>query len=165
MKKLFLLFAAIFIATTSAFAQVFTTSPAILQENSSNVVITFHADEQSVPELQGLSASTELYAHIGVFTTKSPGTWAYVKTEWNENTAANKFNYVSENTWALNIGDIRSYFGITDASETVTSICIIARLASAGDGKGQTADNFIPVAPAGFQVAISHNAESTILSS
>ncbi len=163
MKKILFLMVAIFLVATSAMAQVFTTSPAILQESSSNVVITFHADKQSVTELQGLSASTGLYAHIGVFTTKSPGTWAYVKTNWNENTDANKFSYVSENTWALNIGDIRSYFGITDATETVTSICIIARLASAGDGKGQTADNFIPVAPAGFQVAISHDAESTIL--
>lgn len=152
-----------FLVATSAMAQVFTTSPAILQESSSNVVITFHADKQSVTELQGLSASTGLYAHIGVFTTKSPGTWAYVKTDWNVNTPANKFTYVSENTWALNIGDIRSYFGITDATETVTSICIIARLENAGNGVGQTADNFIPVVPDGFQVAISHDAESTIL--
>ncbi len=152
-----------FLVATSAMAQVFTTSPAILQESSSNVVITFHADKQSVTELQGLSASTGLYAHIGVFTTKSPGTWAYVKTDWNVNTPANKFTYVSENTWALNIGDIRSYFGITDATETVTSICIIARLENAGNGVGQTADNFIPVVSDGFQVAISHDAESTIL--
>lgn len=71
MKKILFLFVAIFIVTTSAMAQVFTTSPAILQENSSNVVITFHADQQSVTELQGLSASTGLYAHIGVFTTKA----------------------------------------------------------------------------------------------
>lgn len=155
--------ATMFLVATSAMAQVFTTSPAILQESSSNVVITFHADKQSVTELQGLSASTGLYAHIGVFTTKSPGTWAYVKTDWNVNTPANKFTYVSENTWALNIGDIRSYFGITDATETVTSICIIARLENAGNGVGQTADNFIPVVPDGFQVAISHDAESTIL--
>lgn len=155
--------ATMFLVATSAMAQVFTTSPAILQESSSNVVITFHADKQSVTELQGLSASTGLYAHIGVFTTKSPGTWAYVKTDWNVNTPANKFTYVSENTWALNIGDIRSYFGITDATETVTSICIIARLENAGNGVGQTADNFIPVVSDGFQVAISHDAESTIL--
>lgn len=161
MKKILLMMAAILIATTSAMAQIFTTSPAILQENSKNVVITFHADQQSEAGLKGLTASTPLYAHIGVFTTKSPSTWAYVKTEWNENIEANKYTWVAEDTWSLNIGDIRTYFGITDASETVTHICIIARTA---DGASQTSDNFIEVQPAGFQIALSHNAESTIIS-
>lgn len=161
MKRTVLSLVAMLIVATSAMAQIFTTSPAILQENSKNVVITFHADKQSEAGLKGLTAATPLYAHIGVFTTKSPSTWAYVKTEWTENTEANKYQYVSADTWALNIGDIRTYFGITDASETVTHICIIARTA---DGTSQTADNFIEVQPAGFQIALSHNAESTIIS-
>lgn len=161
MKKILSLFLVTFMYVTGAMAQIFTTSPAILQEDSKDVVITFHADQQSVAGLKGLTAATPLYAHIGVFTTKSPSTWAYVKTEWDENIEANKYQYVSADTWALNIGDIRTYFGITDASETVTHICIIARTA---DGKTQTADNFIEVQQAGFQIALSHNAESTIIS-
>lgn len=161
MKKILLLMAMLIGISNLAMSQIFTTSPAILQENSQNVVVTFHADQQNVAELQGISASTPLYAHIGVFTTKSPSTWAYVKTDWAENIDANKFAYVSPDTWALNIGDIRSYFGITDASETVTHICIIARTA---DGAAQTSDNFIEVMPAGFQMSLTHNAESTIIS-
>lgn len=163
MKKILLLMVMLIGITNVAMSQTFTTSPAILQESSENVVITFHADKQSAAELKGLSSTTPLYAHIGVYTNKSPEVWSYVKTDWNENTDENKFTYISENTWALNIGDIRTYFGITDASETVTAICIIARLESAGDGYGQTADNFITVAPEGLQVAITHDAVTSIL--
>lgn len=161
MKKILLLLVMLVCVTTTVKSQIFTTSPAILQEKSSNVEITFHADKQTVDGLKGVSSSTPLYAHIGVFTTKSPSTWSYVKTDWSENINANKFTYVSADTWKLTIGDMRTYFGITDATETITHICIIARTA---DGKSQTADNFIEVKPAGFQMSLSHDAGSTILS-
>lgn len=161
MKKILLLMVMLMSITSVAMSQTFTTSPAILQESSKDVVITFHANQQSVDGLKGISSSTPLYAHIGVFTTKSPSTWAYVKTDWSENIDANKFSYVSNDTWALSIGDLRTYFGITDASETITHVCIIARTA---DGQTQTSDNFIEVMPAGFQMSLTHNAESTIIS-
>ena len=142
-------------------AQVFTPSPSPLQETSKNVVITFHADKQDVKGLQNLPSTTPLYTHIGVFTTKSPSVWSYVKTDWAQNTEDTKFKYVSANTYELTIGDIRTYFGITDPNETVTHICIIARTA---DGSVQTKDNFIEVKPGGFQMTFNHSEESTIIS-
>ena len=140
---------------------MFTPSPSPLQESSKNVVITFHADKQDVKGLQNLPSTTPLYTHIGVFTTKSPSIWSYVKTDWAVNTEETKFKYVSANTYELNIGDIRTYFGITDPNETVTHICIIARTA---DGSVQTKDNFIEVKPGGFQMTFNHSEESTIIS-
>ncbi len=168
MKKILSLFSMMLCVAIFASAQVFTPSPSPLQETSKNVKITFHADKQNVAGLKGLSSTTPLYAHIGVFTTKSPSVWSYVKTDWPQsasdnkaNIEANKFKYVSENTYELNIGDIRTYFGITDQNETVTHICIIARTA---DGKAQTADNFVEVKPGGFQMTFNHSEESTIIS-
>lgn len=159
-KVLSLLLMMLVCCATHISAQVFTPSPSPLQETSKNVVITFHADRQSVAGLQGLPSTTPLYAHIGVFTTKSPSVWSYVKTDWPVNTDANKFNYVSENTYELTIGDIRTYFGITDPEETVTHICIIARTA---DGSVQTTDNFVEVMEGGFQMSFNHSEQSTII--
>ncbi len=160
MKKILSFVTAFFmLSSLSAFAQIFTSSPAPLQESSKNVVITFHADKSGVTGLQGLPSSTPLYAHIGVYTTKSPNTWSYVKTEWTENIEANKYKYVSENTYDLAIGDLRTYFGITDASEHITKVCIIARTAT---GNVQTKDCFIDVHEDGFQMMFSHDAASTV---
>ena len=123
------------------------------------MVITFHADKSGVPGLQGLPSSTDLYAHIGVYTTKSPNTWSYVKTEWTENTEANKYKYIGENTYELAIGDLRAYFGITDATERITKVCIIARTAA---GNVQTKDCFIDVYEDGYQMMFTHDAASTV---
>lgn len=56
----------------AASAQVVTTSPAIVQTDSKNIVITFHAD-QGNKGLMGATSSTKVYAHTGVITDKSDG--------------------------------------------------------------------------------------------
>ena len=137
MKKILLVLVAMIFATASLTAQIVTTSPAILQENSKNVVLTYHAD-QGNKGLMGLASSTGVYAHIGVITNKSTGSgdWKYGPASWGDNSAKYKLSYVSTNKWALNIGDIRSYFGITDANETVKQIAIVFRTAdNAKEGK------------------------------
>lgn len=166
MKKILPLFVVMLLcASLHAVAQMFTTSPTPLQESSKDVVITFHADQSGVDGLKNLPSTTALYAHIGVFTNGKTD-WKHVIDDetgnaWGTNSAKKKFNYISANTYELSIGDIRTYFGITDASEKVTSICIIARTA---DGKTQTSDQFIDVVEAGYQMSLTHNASSTILS-
>lgn len=154
------------VALMSAFvmgarADVFDVSPAPLQEASPNVKITFHADQAGVAALKGLNS--DLYAHIGVHTTKTPSSWAYVIGSWDikdttaeERALAEKkcFKRVAADTYELTIGDIRTYFGITDPAETVTQICIIARKK---DGSAQTKDYFLDVLPAGFAMSFSSN--------
>lgn len=166
MKKILPLFVVMLLCgALQSVAQMFTSSPSPLQESSENVVITFHADQSGVDGLKNLPASTALYAHIGVFTNGDTN-WKYVIDDatgnaWGTNSEKKKFTYVSANTYELEIGDIRTYFGITDASEKVTAICIIARTAN---GSSQTTDQFIDVVDAGFQMSLTHNASSTILS-
>lgn len=167
MKKILLLLVALFTVTTSAMAQIVTTSPAILQESSANVVLTYHAD-QGNKGLMGVTSSTGVYAHVGVITNKSNGSgdWKYAPT-WGDNSAKYKLTYVSTNTWKLNIGDIRTYFGITDASETVEQIALVFRTAdNSKEGKTATGgDIFVEVHPEGFQMQFTSSAESNILTS
>ncbi|MDE6267163.1 MAG: hypothetical protein K2M07_07430 [Muribaculaceae bacterium] len=163
MKKVLALLVALFcVAVMGVSAQVITTSPALLQEKSSNVVLTFHADQCGVTALQNLSSSTPLYVHIGVVTNKSNGGWTHVVTDWNTSNAANQLKYTAKNTYTFTIGDIRSFFKITDASEQVTKIAFIARTAN---GSAQTKDIFIDVLPQGFQMALTSNVENYVISS
>ena len=82
MKKFLLLTLLAILPWLGVMAQVFTTSPTPLQEESENVTITFHADRTDVAGLKDLPTGTSLYAHIGVYTNLSPNSWAHVKTEW-----------------------------------------------------------------------------------
>ena len=155
-------------ATSSLMAQIVTTTPSILQENSKNVVLTYHAD-QGNKGLMGVTSATGVYAHIGVITNKSTGSgdWKYGPSKWGDNSAKYKLSYVSANTWNLTIGDIRTYFGITDAAETVKQIAIVFRTED-NSKEGKTAsggDIFVDVHPSGFQMQATSTAESNILTS
>lgn len=136
----------------SAVAQLFTTSPAIVQPSEKNLKIYFHSGLSGKQELIN---ATSLYAHIGVTLAKSPSTWTHVKGDWNSNTSDKQFKKINDGLWELNIGDFRSYFGLSENDE-VAKIAIIARLATgAGNGYGQTADYFIDVAAEGLQLSLS----------
>lgn len=157
-KNLLLIVALFFCVALGSKAAVFETSPIPLQESSQNVKITFHADQSGVAALTGLT--TDLYAHIGVYTNLSPSTWKYVIGTWSSNEDKKTLKRVAENTYELTIGDIRTYFGITDPEETVTKICIIARTAT---GNAQTSDNFLDVLPPGFAMSFTTTPDNLIL--
>lgn len=157
MKKICILLLAMIACMASGVAQIVTTSPEILQESSKNVVLTYHA-EQGNGGLKGLPSSTAVYAHIGVITTKSTGAadWKYVVADWGTNVDKAKMTYVSPNTYSLNIGDIRSYFGITDANERVKQIALVFRTAD-GSKEGKTAgggDIFVDIHEEGFSLQL-----------
>ncbi len=127
MKKLFYLITILFFSAISAYAQIVTTSPALLQENSQNVTVFFHAD-QGNKGMIGLSSTTEVYAHTGVDVINRNGGssfWKYAP-DWNQNLPKYKMEYVSANLWKLNIGNIRSFYGVSD-NETVTRLCFVFR--------------------------------------
>jgi 1,4-alpha-glucan branching enzyme len=146
-------------------AQIITTSPAVLQESSTGVVIYYHAD-QGNKGLANQPSSDPIYAHTGVITNKSTGSsdWKYAPT-WGNNADKYKLTYVSENLWQLEIGDIRSYYGISDASESVKQLAFVFR--NAGCSKeGKTAsggDIFVDVAEEGLRVSISADIDGNLV--
>ena len=83
MKRFYLFIAAVvaLLPLTSA-AQIVTTTPAIVQETSTGVVLTYHAASPiGNCQLAGLSESTQIYAHIGVIMSGS-SEWSHVVTPW-----------------------------------------------------------------------------------
>lgn len=154
-KQILLLFAMMVVCLPSLRAQVVTTEPTPLQEDSENVVIYFHAD-QGNKGLINLPQSTHIYAHTGVMVEDADGTvtdWKYAPA-WDEDLPKYQLEYVSENLWKLYIGDIREFYGVA-ATETVKKLCFVFRT-TGGTKEGKdvgNADIYVDVLDGGFQLA------------
>lgn len=147
----------------TAFSQVVTTSPAIVQTNSKNVVITFHAD-RGTKGLAGLSPSVPVYAHTGVITStsKSDSDWQYAPV-WGDNTSKYEMKYVAADTYTLTIPSINEFYGITSADVTVKKLAFVFRNSDGSrEGKGENGgDIFVDVLPTGLQMTFTDNAGAT----
>lgn len=142
-----------------------TSTPPVIQENSKDIVVYFHAD-QGNQGLMNQPSTAQIYAHTGVITSasQSTGDWKYAP-EWGDNTPKYKLDYVSPNLWKLNIGEIRSYYGITNPNETVTKLAFVFRTADkTAEGKGPNgSDIFLDVFPAGLQASLTSNHEGNVV--
>ncbi|MCM1005954.1 MAG: alpha-amylase family glycosyl hydrolase [Prevotella sp.] len=158
---LFLALACVFGARA---ADVVTSDPSPLQQTSKDVVVYFHADLGN-KGLTGQPASAQIYAHTGVITNLSTSNsdWKYAPA-WGDNSAKYKLEYVSPDLWKLNIGDIRTYYGVKEG-ETVQKLAFVFRTADKSkEGKDVgNADIFVDVAQEGYQVALFSNFEGTIV--
>lgn len=152
------------VCTLSMAAQL-TSQPRLVQENTQDLVVYYHADQGNLGLLDQ-PASAQLYAHTGVITNSStsPSDWKYAP-EWGDNSAKYKLEYVSPNLWKLNIGDIRSYYGITDPNVTVKKLAFVFRTADkTAEGKGENgADMYIDVLGPGLQVSMSSSSSSNVI--
>lgn len=166
MNKFYYLLLGIFVmAILPAEAQIITTEPSVLQESSTGVTIYYHAD-QGNKGLMNQPASEPIYAHTGVITNKStsPSDWKYAPS-WCDNASKYRLTYVSENLWKLEIGDIRSYYGISDATEQVRQLAFVFRNAD-GSRQGKTAsggDIFADVLQSGLQVTLTCDLDGTVI--
>ncbi len=107
-------------------SQIVIATPQIPIDNAP-VKITFDATKGNA----GLKDYTgEVYAHTGVITDLSSGSWKYVKSEtWGNNTPETKLTRVSENTYELNITpNIRAYYGVP-SNEKILRLAFVFRSA------------------------------------
>lgn len=123
MKKLLLLISILLGGIAASQAQV-SSEPSPLYEDSENVWIYFYAD-QGDKGLANTAESTALYAYTGVCTNK--GDWQHAPSTWLDNAAKYKLEYVSPNVWRLFIGNIRDFYGVTNATETVRRLAFVFR--------------------------------------
>lgn len=147
-------------------AQV-TSVPSPLQENSTGVEIYFHAD-QGTRGLANQPASAQIYAHTGVITnTSASGSdWQYAPV-WLDNNPKYKLEYVEPNLWRLRIGDIRTYYGITDPSVVVRKLAFVFRNADGSlEGKGDNgSDIFLNVYQEGLHLELAASPDVEVVSS
>lgn len=165
MNKLYLLVGAAAMSCVAASAQVVTTEPALVQTDSHDIVITFHADRGN-KGLAGVGASEKVYAHTGVITntSTSDSDWKYAPS-WGDNSAKYQMTWVAPDTWILTIPDIREYYGITSSSVTVKKLAFVFRNAdSSKEGKGEGgSDIYVTVLPPGFQIELTSDMSGQVV--
>lgn len=146
---------ALFLVCTFALsAQVVYTNPPLIQKSTTNFTVYFNAAEGNAA-LKGYEG--DVYAHTGVVTDKSDGSWVYTKAEWGTNPEGCKLTRVSADLYSLQISGINEFYGITDATETVQKLAFVF-YGTDGNPQGKTATNqdiFIEVHEDGLAVNLS----------
>ena len=166
MKKIFLLAALTILASSLGIrAQIVTSSPSPVQEDTQDLIVYYHADMGN-KQLADLPPSTLIYAHTGVLlsTSKSDSDWKYAPT-WGDNSEKYLLKYEGPNLYSLYIGDIRTYYGITDPEEKIKKLAFVFRTADKSK-EGKTADNgdiFLDVLESGLQVSLETSLEGTVI--
>jgi len=150
MNRLLLVIAAL-LCTVIAKAQLLTWTPPFPEEASASqtLVITLDATKGNKAFLN-YSNTGDVYVHIGVITNKSGSAtdWKYSKFTWGTTNTEAKATYTSANQWQYTItGSLRSFFGITDATETIQKIAILFRSGNGNVKQTNTdgTDMYIPV--------------------
>ena len=105
-------------------AQVVYTEPPVIQQSTKNFTVYFNAAEGTA----GLkSYSGTVYAHTGVITSasNSGSDWKHAPS-WGDNSDKYKLTRVSGDLYALQINDIKEYYGV-GASEVVKQLAFVFR--------------------------------------
>lgn len=149
MKKKLLTFFAFVFTFSQSFSQLLSWTPDFIQESSTPIVITMDANYGN-KGLLNYATTTDVYVHIGVITSLSATSsdWKYSKFTWGTANASAQATYLGNNKWSFTItGGLRTFFNITNSTETVKKIAILFR-----SGNGNTvqrnadgSDMYIPV--------------------
>lgn len=149
MKKFSVLLTVLFCCVLYANAQLLSWSPSFITETTTNNEITVDAAFGN-KALLSYSPVTDVYVHIGVITTLSTSQtdWKYSKFTWGTTNALASATSLGGDRWRFTIAtDLRTFFGITNASERILRIAILFR-----SGNGNTVqrnagggDMYIPV--------------------
>src|ERR1041385_1964479 len=127
MKRTLLLFIAIAISVFVN-AQLLSWTPPFPKENDPSQILVITTDATKGNQgLLNYSSSTDVYVHIGVITNKSASTtdWRYSLFTWGTTNASANAPSAGTNKWKFTItGSLRSFFNITDPTETILKIAI-----------------------------------------
>ena len=149
--RTFNLFLTLLLSINFLQAQKISVSPEFPTEND-NITITFRADQASRKDLVGYTGT--LYAHTGVITNESTSSndWKHVIESWGNNSTQPALTRIDANTYQLVIGQPRSFYSVTDATENIQQIAFVFRSA---DATKQTENIYVQIYEAGLAVTIS----------
>lgn len=119
--------------------QLITTIPALPQDDGQPLTIIYDASQGST-QLNDLNIGT-VYAHTGLITSQSSSLsdWKYVKED-----AACLMTKLGDYKWKLEMPrGIRSFYGVTDAGESISQIAIVFHGGNNHWGKGEGDSNII----------------------
>lgn len=154
MKKILSLL--LLLSCTVVKAQLLSWSPDFIKESTVNNTITMDATFGN-KAMAGYSSS--VYVHIGVITSLSSSSsdWKYVKFTWGTADGNALCTSLGSSKWKFTIAsNLRTYFGITNAAETIKKIAILFRSADGNivQRNADGSDMYIPVYDNGLYARI-----------
>ncbi|MFL5809367.1 MAG: alpha-amylase family glycosyl hydrolase [Flavisolibacter sp.] len=160
MNRLLLSVMAVFFGLLSN-AQLLTWTPPFPKEADASQVLEITVDATKGNQgLLNYTPTTDVYVHIGVITNLSTSStdWRHVLPfTWGTTPPAANAVYLGNNKWKFTInGSLRTYFSVTDPTETIQKIAILFRNGN-GNNKQANADGgdmYIPVYDANLAVRI-----------
>ncbi len=125
--------------------QLLSWTPSFAKE-SDNIIITLDATRGNTGLL---NYTGNVYVHIGLITNKSNNgdDWKHVLFDWGTSPAAGQAIAAGANKWTYTVTNIRSFFNVTDPTETIEAIAILFRSAD-GNTVQRNADGsnmYVPV--------------------
>lgn len=126
----------------SALSQAITSVPSFPTEDAS-VTIIFDAAQADRNDLVGFQG--DVYAHSGVIVSeadKNTGNWSYVVAPWTENRPEMQMTSTGENTWELQIDDIRDFYSVPASVDRIYQLAFVFRSA---DRSLQTENLYIDI--------------------
>ena len=143
-------------------AQLLTWTPSFPVENDAGTSVVINMDASKGNRgLFEYAMTNDVYVHTGVITNKSTGSsdWKYVKfsQNFNQPNAALNAAYLGNSQWRFTItGSLRSYYGITDATEHIQKIAILFRNGNGSKKQANTdgSDMYIPVYSSALAIRI-----------
>jgi len=140
-----------FLLAVSGKAQLLSWSPTFITDTSSTVTIICDAS-QGNQGLNNYATTSDVYVHIGLITSSSTSSsnWLHVPTfsAWGTTNAQIHTTYLGNNKWQYVItGGLRTFFGVTDATEKIQNIAILFRSGSGSlkQANADGSDMYIPV--------------------
>jgi 1,4-alpha-glucan branching enzyme len=159
MKTLTKIFILHLILALNMFSQVVVSIPEFATELDS-IVIIFDAAQGD----QGLKGYTgDVYAHTGVNT--NLGNWQHVIGSWGNNVTQPKLTRIGTDLYKLVVGNIRTFYNITNASENINELAFVFRSSTntlTGRDVGGD-DIFLPIYQPGINVSIVTPTERNLL--
>lgn len=140
-------------------AQLLSTTPFFLYDTTSSIEIIADATKGN-QGIKDISLTSDIYVHIGCITSSSsgPSDWKYSKFTWGTTNTSAQCTYLGNNKWKYSIsGGLRSYFGITNATEKILKVAILFRN-GAGDKALRNIDGgdmYLPITDNALVVRIS----------
>ncbi len=159
MRRLLLLVFGIMFSVVGKTQLLNWTPPFPVEADAAQVLIITLDATKGNRGLENYTPTSDVYVHIGVITnfSSTSADWKYVKFAWGSTNPQANANYLGSNKWQYTItGSLRSFFGITNAGETIQKIAILFRNGS-GSLKHSNIDGsdmYIPIYTSSLAVRI-----------
>jgi len=139
-------FLALIFLSIPLFSQTIVTTVPVYPTQTDNITLTFDVSKTSMAGYHG-----NVYVHTGVYIGTSTS-WQKVIGSWGNNSTQPLLTNIGTDKYQFTINNPRNYYGVTDLSQVITTLCFVVR---SSDAAKQTEDIHLALYSAGLKLVVS----------